>query len=75
MLKESNLVKFARLTTKENLVQLDVVRVMNQVEQLTELGINTKLELFTNKEAALDWLFDSLLPAWCGIVTKYIDSR
>ncbi len=29
------------------------------VEQLTELGIKTKLELFTDKETALIWLFDN----------------
>lgn len=60
MLKKSDLVKFARLTTEENLAQLDVIRVYNLVEKLTELGINTKLELFTNKEAALEWLFEEV---------------
>ena len=56
LLKTSNLKKFARLTTEESLALLDVVRVYNMVEQLTELGITTKLELFTTKEAALNWL-------------------
>ena len=67
MLKKSNLVKFARLTTAENLAQLDVVRVMNQVEQLTGLGIGTKLDLFTNMEAALDWLFEDVGQVTGGI--------
>ncbi|MGV3586985.1 MAG: hypothetical protein ACO1OF_08300 [Adhaeribacter sp.] len=58
LLQQSNLAKFARLTTEESLAQLDIIRVYNMVEQLTELGINTKLELFTSKEAAMEWLFE-----------------
>lgn len=62
MLQKSDLLKFARLTTEESLLQLDVVRVYSMVEQLTQFGIKTKLELFTNKVTALNWLFDDIQP-------------
>jgi hypothetical protein len=57
LLKKSYLKKFARLTTKESLLLLDVIRVYDMVNQWTELGIETKLEMFTNKEDAINWLF------------------
>ena len=57
MLKISHLLKFARLTTTESLMLLDVTRVIDLVGKLTDLGVKTKLEQFTSKEAALAWLF------------------
>ncbi len=60
MLLKSDLLKFARLTTEVSLLQLDVVRVYTMVEQLTQLGIKTKLELFIDKVVALNWLFDDI---------------
>ena len=57
VLKKSQLVKFARLTTPEGMLMMDVARLYNMVEKLTALGITTKLEMFTSREAALEWLF------------------
>ena len=64
LLKKSSLKKFARLTTKESLLLLDVVRVYDMLNQLKDLEIETKLEMFTNKEDAMNWLFtDFKVPA------------
>jgi hypothetical protein len=57
VLKKSRLVKFARLTTPEGMLMMDVARLYDMVGKLTALGITTKLEMFTSKEAALEWLF------------------
>lgn len=57
MLKKSELLKFARLTTTESLVLMDVVRVYALVSQMTDLGVQTKLEMFTDEEEAMAWLF------------------
>jgi len=60
VLKKSQLVKFARLTTQEGMLMMDVARIYTMVEKLTALGISTKLEMFTSKEAALEWLFSDI---------------
>lgn len=57
MLRESHLLNIARITTAESLMLLDVAWVIDLVGKLTELKVNTKLEIFTEKEAALEWLF------------------
>ncbi|MHC2990665.1 hypothetical protein OB13_03355 [Pontibacter sp. HJ8] len=56
VLKKSQLVKFARLTTQEGMLMMDVARLYEMVGKLTALGITTQLEMFTSKEAALEWL-------------------
>ena len=60
VLKKSRLVKFARLTTPEGMLMMDVTRLYDMVGKMTELGITTKLEMFTSKEAALEWLFSDI---------------
>lgn len=56
VLKQSQLVKFARLTTQEGMLMMDAARLYEMVGKLTALGITTQLEMFTSKEAALEWL-------------------
>lgn len=56
-LKESQLVKFARLSTPESLALLDVVRIYDMVVKLVGIDLKDKMEVFTDKEAALHWLF------------------
>ena len=56
-LKESQLVKFARLSTPESLALLDVVRIYDMVVKLVDVDLKDKMEVFTDKEAALEWLF------------------
>ncbi|AMM52558.1 hypothetical protein TH61_17110 [Rufibacter sp. DG15C] len=56
LLKQSKLLKFARLITKEGMEMMDVVRLYDQLEHNPELVVKTKFELFNNSEDALEWL-------------------
>ena len=60
LLQKTKLVKFARLTTIESLSLLDATQVYGKLEKLTHLKIKTALELFTDKDVALDWLFSDV---------------
>jgi hypothetical protein len=55
VLRKSRLVRFARLTTPEGML-MDVARLYGMVGELTGPGITPRLEMFTDREAALEWL-------------------
>ncbi|WP_181307086.1 hypothetical protein [Rufibacter sp. XAAS-G3-1] len=57
VLKTSSLMKFARISLKESIGLMDIHRIFNGFTTDESLHLSTKLESFTNKEAALDWLF------------------
>ncbi|MER2997566.1 hypothetical protein [Pontibacter populi] len=58
LLPKANLLKFARVNTLESIALMDGARVCNTIEQLPEFKLKTQLEVFSSKEAALNWLFD-----------------
>lgn len=61
LLPKAKLLKFARITTLESIALMDLSRIFNSLDDLTTSGISTTLEVFTNKEDALDWLFPEFL--------------
>ena len=62
LLKKTSLLKFARLTTPESLMLLDATQVYEKVGKIKDLGSKVELELFTDKEVALTWLFSDVNP-------------
>ena len=61
LLPKMALLKFARVNTLESIALMDGARVCRQLEQLPEFKLKAQLEVFSSKEAALDWLFDGQL--------------
>ncbi|GAB2533570.1 hypothetical protein [Rufibacter soli] len=53
LILSSPLKKYARLTTKQSIGMLDIHRISSNLPEEAE----TQLENFTNKDAALNWLF------------------
>ncbi|WP_345163310.1 hypothetical protein [Nibribacter koreensis] len=60
LLKQSSLLKFARLVTKESLEMMDIVQILGNLEKTLDLEIQTQFELFVNREDALEWLLADL---------------
>jgi hypothetical protein len=57
LLMISSLKKFARLSSKESIGLMDVHRIYNTISETEGNNLFVQLESFSNKEAALDWLF------------------
>jgi hypothetical protein len=55
-LPKSSLQKFARITTFECLSLMDISRILATLEEVQGSELKTKLQLFTSKEDALNWL-------------------
>lgn len=57
LLPDSHLVKFARITSIESIALMDTARIYSSLEHMQGTELKTQLEIFTDKESALEWLF------------------
>ncbi|KAA3437062.1 hypothetical protein [Rufibacter hautae] len=57
LLRTSSLKKYARLSSMESINLLDVDRIYSSLTEDAKGDLKTQFESFTNKQAALSWLF------------------
>lgn len=60
LLSQSKLLKFARITNRESMALLDTHRVYTELERSVSFKIDTELQIFSDKEEAMEWLFADL---------------